>query len=177
MESGAVITVSFDDSRSGQVASVSDPASSAHWLALRDRADQVVTELQKQLARGASTPPPVEFGDVWEGKNSSLAWLVAIAVGMLVACGYEKWRRLCPPLVLAHSGDRQELVPLAVVDSGVSTAAVVDDFSERSVAEEFRASGEIEIPAAWIRIRQPMAVLARRLCLLILLTAALASAL
>ena len=154
LQRGGVVTVSFDDSHSGLPACRPDPASAAYWLALRDRADRTVNEIQETLASG-TTSPAVVFGEVIDGGISATAWMVAVVVGWLVGCGYAIWRRGSQPLDV-KSGDRRQFVRLAMA----SPAEGVD--------------GTIEIPSAWVRIRQPIRVLARRLCLIGLVTGALA---
>ncbi len=206
----SVVTVSFDDSSRANRGSISDPATRAYWLGVKDRSERAIETIEQEIAKRRNSPPPVQFGETLEPQATGLAYVFAIAAGLLVALAYAVWRHHSQPLVLETAGQRGELVRMALsprfsgvcepesLSLGVLVSTQVLHMksgsprpaSGRGAGGEGHSAtglqalgpgaggrvwqGHVEFPAEWIRVRQPIGVIVRRLSLLSIVTWALA---
>jgi hypothetical protein len=120
-------------------------AQHAHWKKTQAAAQQAIAEAQARIAhRQAMIGPPLVMANITDGGHSVTVIALSCLLGLIVAAAVAAWTYRAPAL---------QLVGGAGQTSAIATR-------EHSASE---ARLELVIPAAWIRIHQPPAVILRRL--------------
>lgn len=151
----AVVPVSFEQVVPAAKALTPDTAS--YWMMAQRRAEQELRHAEQQLARrlDSSGPQPLELGELVPPAVGTAPLAISALAGIIVACGFVFWSYLCPAIRLQ---DRMSMVA-----------------SDQPETEDPPATSplQLEIPADWVRVHQPLGVHLRRLGYAAIVTTAL----
>lgn len=115
------------------------------WRNLGHRARDSIAEVEeiRRSRKSLETPPPIVFGPLQRGTKPWPALVAALLAGLFVAWLFAFWNH-CSPAIRLHSSR---------VGGGDPMPSAVTE----AYGEEIR----LVVPSAWVRVRQPISVLAR----------------
>ncbi|MCG8652006.1 MAG: hypothetical protein MI861_19350 [Pirellulales bacterium] len=149
MPSAKVLQVSFSDRTPEQDAEVTGRDLSAqgqrdYWKSVSEAMAKVVADESAKIARRrqASPSPPVMMGRVVAGRPGTSGIFIAILSGLLAAMLVSVWEHICPPITFRSR------------DQDVGESGEADS--------KFHQTLRVEVPARWVRIRQPVGVIVRQ---------------
>jgi hypothetical protein len=114
-----------------------------YWLSQgrRARAEIEKVEEVRRSRRALEVPPPIVFGRREDGRKPVGSVVIAAASGVVVALAFAAWTLFCPAVLLSRQCEKADRARL---DSN-------EDPQEL----------QLRVPSNWIRVRQPVGVLAR----------------
>lgn len=159
LDNSAVVQASFADqaSRTASNESAAMRAQNAYWTRVRDQARQAIVVAEEKLSQrsSSSAKPPIALAEVTNSGLSMSDFGRAGVSGFGVAIAFACWIYVCPAISLGE--DRR-------------SRQWATECSNEGQPKELRLS----IPPQWVRIRQPVAVVTRRVVYATLVLAALA---
>jgi hypothetical protein len=119
-----------------------------YWRDFKQLASDSIADVEeiRRSRRALEIPPPIVFGPIQPGHKPWQAIAFAPLAGLIVASFFALWSHRFPAIQL-RSARMNETLP--------------DEDAAESYPEEIR----LDVPAAWVRVHQPLSVVARTIAM------------